>query len=354
MGLLFDIGTLIVTGLLALAVAGVLAPLETLGWWAGWYGDQVEPEPEPWVHDPTDLRTLNPPDPWIVILNGIHAVGSMTYDVREVHLVAKLRAAFPRGRVVEVFPYSVTARPLIGDRVFASVWRWVLSRKQRERGLDGLIGFFINIRNLWQVLVSADHRYGPFYNRGAADVIQRSLARRGFRPGPETHLVLVGYSGGGQVAIGAAAYLRRRTQARITLVSLAGVMASNPGLLAADRVVHLYGSADRVHGLGDLLFPGRWRWNWWSSWNVARRLGRLEFVEMGPFEHTGRKGYLDEDLKVGDGRNYMQVTVDVIAAVIRGQRDGLPVAGEAEAPGAPAGDGSEVDEPGSMPTGGRP
>lgn len=323
-----DVGTLLTVGLLALVVAGTLAPLETLGWWAGWYGDQVENQPDPWVHDPNDRRIRRQPDPWIVILGGIHAVGAVTYDAREARLVARLRAAFPGGRVVEVFPYSVTERPLIGDRLFARAWRWVLRRKRRERGLDGMIGFLINIRNLWQVLVSADHRYGPFYNRGAADVIQRSLSRRGFRPGPQTHLVLVGYSGGGQVAIGAASYLRQRMDARITLVSLAGVMAADAGLLAADRVAHLYGSADRIHRLSDVLFPGRWPWSTWSPWNVARRLGRLDLIEMGPFEHTGRKGYLDEDLKVDDGRSYMQVTVDVIAAVIRGERDEVPVAGQ--------------------------
>ncbi|NJN86779.1 MAG: hypothetical protein HC881_11255 [Leptolyngbyaceae cyanobacterium SL_7_1] len=33
-------------GLIALLVAALLAPLEALGWWAGWYGDEVDTEAE--------------------------------------------------------------------------------------------------------------------------------------------------------------------------------------------------------------------------------------------------------------------------------------------------------------------
>ena len=51
-----------------------------------------------------------------MFLRGIHAVGPVVYGQGEARLIAGLRAALPRGRVVQVFPYSVTNRALTGQR----------------------------------------------------------------------------------------------------------------------------------------------------------------------------------------------------------------------------------------------
>ena len=337
-----DPGTIALVALGALLVMGALAPLETLGWWAGWYDDPVDerqldpvsghPE-EASVAEPTatwpDTADARSTGPWVVFLTGIHAVGTVSHARREARLVQRLRAALPRGRVVEVFPYSVTNRALTGQRVFSRVWRWSLNAKLSGRRLAQIGGFLINIRNLWQVLVSADRRYGPFYSRGSAELIVRSLRRRGFPiddGAASARIVLVGYSGGAQVAAGAAPFVRRRTGADVTVVSLGGVLSADPGLLDADRVWHLVGSADRVQRLTSWLFPGRWRLLSWSPWNVARHRGRLRSVVIGPCDHTGPDGYLDEEAFVADGRSYLDVTVDVLAAIADGETARLPVA----------------------------
>ena len=353
-----DPGTIALVALAALLVMGALAPLETLGWWAGWYGDPVDDrhlDPrsahpgeavggdaaapgEPWADDVVPAAAAPdaprpPPEapiagPWVVYLAGIHAVGPVTHARREARLVARLRAALPRGRVLEVFPYSVTNRALTGQRVFARLWRWSLAAKLSGRRLAQVAGFLINVRNLWQVLVSADRRYGPFYSRGSAELIVRALRRRGFPldAAAGARIVLVGYSGGAQVAAGAAPFVRERTGAEVIVVSLGGVVAADPGLLEADRVWHLIGRADRVQRIASWLFPGRWRLLTWSPWNVARRRGRLRTVEIGPCDHTGDHGYLDEEAFVADGRNHLDVTVDVLAAVAEGHGERLPVA----------------------------
>ncbi len=62
--------------------------------------------------------------------------------------------------IVTLYPYSVTNRVLTGQRVFAKVWRWILARKLSGEAAVGLI----NVRNVWQVVVPADRRYGPLYN----------------------------------------------------------------------------------------------------------------------------------------------------------------------------------------------
>ena len=260
-----------------------------------------------------------------MFLSGIHAVGPVVYGQGEARLIAGLRGALPAGRVVQVFPYSVTNRALTGRRAFAVVWRWALRGKLGQRRLGQAAGFLINARNLWQVLVSADRRYGPMYNRGTAALVVRALRRRGYVGGGR--IVLIGFSGGGQIAIGAAPYLKEATRAQVVVASLGGVMASDPGVLEADRVLHLHGRRDRVQRWGAWLFPGRWRLLPWSPWNVARRRGTLASVTIGPCDHTGAEGYLDDHAIAADGRSYLAVTIDVLAAVARGTAtERLPVA----------------------------
>ncbi|MFO8150099.1 MAG: hypothetical protein R6T93_07365, partial [Trueperaceae bacterium] len=140
------------------------------------------------------------------------------------------------------------------------------------------------------------------------------------------HIVLVGYSGGAQMAAGAAPFVHQRTGAAVTVVSLGGVLSADPGLLETEHVWHLIGRADRVQRWTSWLFPGRWRLLSWSPWNVARRRGRLRTVTIGPCDHTGKDGYLDEEAFVADGRSHLDVTVDVLAAIADGRHERLPVA----------------------------
>jgi hypothetical protein len=328
-----DLGTLALAALFALLVTGALAPLETLGWWAGWFGDPLGPaDTDPKAHalddredDAAESATDGDADPWVVFLSGIHAVGSVAYGPAEVRLLEGLRTALPHGRVVQVFPYSVTNRALTGQRAFARLWRWALAAKLSQRRLGEAAGFIINARNLWQVLVSADRRYGPLYNRGSAALVVRALRRRGYAG--RGRVVLVGFSGGGQIALGAAPFVKEATGAEVVVATFGGVMASDPGALEADRVWYLIGRRDHVHQLGAWLFPGRWRLLAWSPWNVARRRGTLATVVIGPSDHTGKDGYLDPTARTADGRSYLQVTTDVLAALAQGvPRERFPVA----------------------------
>jgi hypothetical protein len=343
-----DLGTIALVAIAALLVAGALAPLEALGWWAGWYGDPVdedEIDPEldvglevaPGVDDrpgatpigpaPRPDATPPPPvDPWVVFLSGVHAVDAESYGRREAALLERLRRSLPRGRVIQVFPYSVTNRALTGERLFARLWRLALRAKTSRRRVAQMLGFIINLRNTWQVLVSADRRYGPFYNRGSAALIVRALRRRGLPEGTHPRIVLIGYSGGAQIALGAAPFVKEATGATVTVVSLGGVLSADPGVLETAATWHLHGSRDRVQRLAAWAFPGRWRLLPWSPWNVARHHGSLRAVVVGPCDHTGKDGYLDTDARVPDGRSYFDVTADVLAAIAAGRTADLPVA----------------------------
>ena len=324
---LSDVGALFIAAIVAFLLAGTLAPLEALGWWAGWFGPPRRSESD--EASPSDPPPATDVDTWVVFLSGIHTVSGRTFSRREQNFLYKLKKRIPDVPIEEVFPYSVTDRPLTGDRVMGRFWRWALSMKLSRRTMAGLAGMVINLRNVWQVAVSADRRYGPIYNQGSADIIAAALRRRGFptadtRPaqdgssahGARPRLVLIGYSGGGQVALGAAGPLQRMLDAPVTVVSLGGVMSADPSLRDIDALYHLVGSRDKIHRIGDIFSPGRWPLFPYSAWQQARQRGAIHFVDMGPPDHTGRGGYLDATATLPDGRSFVEQTVDVVAAIV--------------------------------------
>ncbi len=325
----FDPLTLVWVAVLALLFSGALAPLETLGWWAGWYGDHVDEEPPVEVPDDAPPRSALPERParYVVFLSGIDSVTDAPVPERQIRFLERLRDALPEDTaIVQVFPYSVTNRALTGERLFARFWRWALRRKLGKRRLDQIAGMLINFRNMWQVMVSADRRYGPFYDRGTAALMVRALRQAGYEDGSDVPVVLIGYSGGGQVAVGATPFVREALDAPVSVLSLGGVLAADPGLLAAEQVVQIVGERDRVVWLGAILAPGRWPILPYSPWNEARRRGTLRTLTIGPCNHTGNDGYMDDTKHVADGRSYFDVTVDVLAALVRDPSGPAPVA----------------------------
>lgn len=299
--------------LIVFLFAGVLSPFEALGWWAGWYGrEQDELVPQ----GLEESRAASKADHFVVFLSGINSVSGEAFAEREIAFLARLKGELTDAVLVDdIFPYSVTEQPLTGQRVFAKFWRWALRRKLSG---PGLTGFLINLRNLWQVAVSADSRYGPIYNQSSATMILGGLKRHGYAVGSGVPITIIGYSGGGQIAVGAAPHLKRIVPAPIVVVSLGGVMSADPGLLTLEHVYHLYGQRDMVQRLGSIFFPGRWPFIP-SPWNSAKAKGIVELIPMGPPDHTGPKGYLDEESHLPDGRSYLDATVDTIAGLIHAQ-----------------------------------
>jgi hypothetical protein len=300
---------LLTAALLAIILMGVLAPLETFGWWAGWYGDKLSDKPLP----PPNLEKRERKH-YVIFLTGIGGIAPEQHDTRETVFLERLEAALPEAEIIEdIFPYSSSNRALTGQRFFA--WAWRIFANLRGRRLVGYLSFLINFRNLWQVLVSSDDRFGPLYNYATAELILHKLAAHGYRASSGIPVTLIGYSGGGQIAIGAASFIKEVIDAPTHVIALGGVMSGNAGMLELDSLSYLYGSRDNVHRLGYIFFPQRWPLLGYTPWNQARKHGIIRFVPMGKVKHTGRGGYLDEDAK----KNHLAVTVATIATLIRQQ-----------------------------------
>ena len=238
-------------GLIAFIFAGLLSPLEALGWWAGWYGDRV---------NTIDPGTLVEPIPaktkiirYAIYLDGI-AQAKFQYLPEVDVFLNELAAILPDDILIikGLMPYSVINRPLTEGRVLSFLWR-LADRLQTSKSvgvIGALIGLTILLRNLTVVAVSADKRYGPIYNQGTAQVIYNSLINHGYQPGSKVPITLIGYSGGGQISMGAAIHLKRALAAPIDVISIAGVIGGNNNALKLEHLYHLVGDKDPVERVG--------------------------------------------------------------------------------------------------------
>jgi hypothetical protein len=306
--------SLLVVGAVALfLVSSALAPLEALGWWAGWRDDARSP-----------LRPGGPAPSsashFLVYLSGISAIAGDAVSPEEKRFLDALQARLPDAALVrDVFPYSVTNTGLNGQRALA--WFWTRLQRVRVRYPRALPTMLLNFRNLFQVAVSADERYGPIYNYGVSQEILEGLRRAGYQGDSGVPVTLLAWSGGSQIALGAAPFLVLELGAPVRVVSIGGVMAADPGLDRVHRCWHLFGEGDRVQRLGALLSPGRWPGALTSPWHRARMDGRLVEIRLGPMEHRFPGNYFDDRARLDDGTSYAERTLDVVAEVLEGVGD---------------------------------
>ncbi|MCX7791274.1 MAG: hypothetical protein N2378_11590, partial [Chloroflexaceae bacterium] len=216
--LTFSVEILFLIGMLifAVLVVSATAPLNFLGWWAGWSGEQdapalgAGPAPEPLrapVKPPEGAGAEIPPSHYLVFLSGIGNTSADALASEEQAFLRNLKAAMPWLAIIDnIFPYSPDNTGLTEDERHGEFWRSILAVKSTG-GRASALGNLINMRNMLQVAVSADRRYAPVFNYGTASTILRALLDEGYRPGSGVPVTLMGYSGGGQGVFGAAYYL---------------------------------------------------------------------------------------------------------------------------------------------------
>ena len=176
------------------------------------------------------------------------------------------------------------------------------------------MGLVINLRNILIVAVSADQRFGPIYNQGVAQRVYESLVQVGYPTAGGIPLTLIGYSGGGQIALGILPFLKQALGAPIEVISLAGVISGTE----AEQIYHLVGTKDPVERLGPIMFPRRWKVVPLSYWNRAKRKGKITFISLGPVGHQTPGGVLDDQAVLPDGRSHLQQTLDLTLDILVG------------------------------------
>ncbi len=306
--LLLDSGRIIG---ISLVLAGLLAPFEALGWWAGWYGGNRDKtilslaSNQPIVSN----KVTSTAPHYIVYLDGI-GKSSFEYSFRGARFLSRLSESLPSDRILikNIIPYSVINLPLTIGRPLAKFWQWI----ERTANLEVLV----LLRNMFQVAVSVDSRYGPIYNRGTAQIIIDRLLSHGYQPGSGALITLIGYSGGGQISLGAVPYLKKVLAAPIEVISLAGVISGNNEIAQVEHLYHLVGEKDRVARFSPCLFPRRWSIISWSNWNLAKIRGEISFVSLGKVGHDSVNGPLDETAILADGYNHLEKTLSIILRIL--------------------------------------
>jgi hypothetical protein len=316
--LLSEIVTLIGIGLVLLVIVWVVAPLESLGWWAGWSKGSHTPLLRAELEQ--KARRYRPKDPkshYLVYLSGIGMAGTDVLAPDEQDFIQSLQAAMPEAEVIiDVFPYSVTNNPLTGERALTPLWKKV--RDLQLKNPNNLLALLsINIRNAMQVLVSSDPRYGPIYGLGVAEEIARSLARHGYPIGSRAPVFLIGYSGGGQVSVGATPYLKEIIEAPVYVVTVGGFLTDDPGVRFVDHLHHHYGDKDPLQAMAAYLWFGRWPAMVQSAWNRALGSGKITRQSIGPMAHNGKGGYYDIHSTLEDGQDFCAATVQAVSQAIR-------------------------------------
>ncbi len=296
-------------GVFALLITAALSPIETLSWWAGWTENELDN-----IDDAPAAPESNSNRAYIIYLSGIASISGRFLIPREKAFIKKLQARFPEAAIIaDVFPYSPSGSPLLAaPRVFDQLWRWL--QKIKLQGRNSLLLTLINLRNVLQVMISADHRYGPIFNQGAAQAIETALLRAGYVRGGGAPITIIGYSGGGQIAVGAAPFLKARLKAPIDVISIGGVIASDPGLVAVRHLHHVIGDSDNVHKIGAVMFPERWAVMAHSEWNAAKRDRRISFYKMEKMAHAGVRGYFGLPKRNGVSNN--QRTLERVVSIL--------------------------------------
>lgn len=305
---------------IAIIIGLFLAPFDALRWWSQQSEDSATSEQLP--HEVQGVshfaRGTNDtePDLALVYLSGIGDTSGDYEAPNETRFLDTLQKHTPSTLIVrDVFAFSVARKGLERSTTTGHVWEWLHQQKTSHTRIAAL-GQIINIRNLMQVLVSADHRYGPIYSYGIAEVIIHRLLRHGYRLDSGVPVVLLGYSGGGQVSLGAARYLAPSLNVPVWVISMGGVLSSDPGLNYTPRLYHIYGEKDGVQRIGQRVFPGRWPIARHSFWNIARHNDRINFIDVGPIGHNGPGGYLDPQATLPDGTPFLDRTVATLVALL--------------------------------------
>lgn len=301
---------------IVLLIWGILSPVGTLMWWLNEGAESLglrhnRPRQLPPTEAVRPSESNDKIDCYVVFLTGVGDFSANQLAPGEEYFLDQIEAAHPNCTTVrDVFPYSAANEGLGGQRLLAPLWRFA----HEADGWLGVTYALINIRNLWRFAISVDNRYGPVYNQGIATaIVERMNAVQPITATSQPpQIILVGTSGGAQVALGAAIYLEKWLDSKITVVSVGGVFAGSNGFDAAERVYHLYGRRDWVEDIGEIVFPSRWPWTVGSPFNRARIRGRYSSQGSGPHAHDGPTGYFGEEEVGQSGEMYVDITLDVI------------------------------------------
>ena len=233
----------------------------------------------------------------LIYFDGIHQL-DQSHPPRIAHFLGLLESRLPPDSLLikSLSSYanentSLEVDPAAG-RVLRVLNRW--SARWRDAWKSLALEIIIQVNNVIKVGIVSDSRYGPIVKYQQALKVYQLLAERvDVSTLAHSKIVLLGYSGGGQMALGSAAYLAKMCQANVSVCTLCGVYSGNQDLTSLSTIVSIQGSRDPVAGLCRYLFPRRFMVSF-SQWTRAENSGRVATISVPDMTHNGVMGPFGE------------------------------------------------------------
>ena len=271
------------------ALAGVYSVMVDFVFWEGWMNGL----PDPSRLFTADEEASGRHQHYVVYLDGIHQ-SEESHPPRVSDFLGCLEESIAEDTMLVkgIEAYTITNAGL-RSTTFAG-WLWQRLFALQEHHPNGLVRFIcafcVQANNVIKVGISSDRRYGPVMNYELALKIARRLDAIGFRPHQASRIILVGYSGGGEMAIGTAEILQQLCRVRVQVITICGVFSGNGELESVNDVAMVVGSQDPVAALGRIAYPGRLSFLPLSNWNCWQRHHSLQRYMIEGMSHNGSSG----------------------------------------------------------------
>jgi len=271
------------------ALAGVYSVMVDFVFWEGWMNGL----PDPSRLFTADGEASGQHQHYVVYLDGIHQ-SEESHPPRVSDFLGCLEESIAEDTMLVkgIEAYTITNAGL-RSTTFAG-WLWQRLFALQEHHPNGLVRFIcafcVQANNVIKVGISSDRRYGPVMNYELALKIARRLDAIGFRPHQASRIILVGYSGGGEMAIGTAEILQQLCRVRVQVITICGVFSGNGELESVNDVAMVVGSQDPVAAFGRIAYPGRLSFLPLSNWNCWQRHHSLQRYMIEGMSHNGSSG----------------------------------------------------------------
>ncbi len=272
-----------------LALVGVYSVMVDFVFWEGWM--QSFPDASGLFVGNEEKRSVH--RHFLVYLDGIHqSEESHPPRVQEFLNCLESEIANDSLLVKGIEAYTITD---VGLRAASySRWFWqrlfALQEHHANAFVQFICAFCIQTNNVIKVGISSDRRYGPVMNYELALKIARRLEQLDFHPSHASRVVLVGYSGGAEMAIGTAEILQKLCCSPVQVITVCGVFSGNAALENIQDVAMVVGSKDPVAAFGRLAYPGRLGLLPLTNWNRWQRSHSLHRYRIDRMSHNGSSG----------------------------------------------------------------
>ena len=271
------------------ALVSVYSVMVDFVFWEGWMQGLPDPSRLFCTDDGPNGRHRH----YLVYLDGIHQ-SEESHPPRVSEFLGCLDDAIAADTLLVkgIEAYTITNAGLRSTTLGG--WFWQRLFALQEHHPNGLIRFIcafcVQANNVIKVGISSDRRYGPVMNYELALKIARRLESAGFHPSRAARIVLVGYSGGGEMALGTAEILQQLCRVPVQVITVCGVFSGNGALETIRDVAMVVGSRDPVAALGRIAYPGRLSLLLLSNWNRWQRKNPLHRYPIEGMSHNGVSG----------------------------------------------------------------